>query len=159
MGGRAHFSLGVLRDNIGQYHKAIECYNKFLKVCQECGDGQGGALAYHCMAVDYQIMGSGTDPAVADADSSSSGSKAALEPKPDLLRKSITLHNKHRESSDGIGKFVAHLNMGLVYALLGEKESSTVNHQYALRYALQLRSLEGQSRPWQSEFQRRYLRK
>jgi len=62
-----------------------------------------------------------------------------------MLRKSIVFHNKHRENSDSVGKFVAHLNMGLAYAQLGEKEASTVNHQYALRYALQLRSLEGQS--------------
>ncbi|OLQ00751.1 hypothetical protein AK812_SmicGene16556 [Symbiodinium microadriaticum] len=50
---------------------------------------------------------------------------------------------RHRENSDSIGKFVAHLNMGLAYAHLGEPEASTVNHQYALRYALQLHSLEG----------------
>merc|ERR1712151_1259133 len=53
--------------------------------------------------------------------------------------------NKHRENSDSVGKFVAHLNMGMGYAQLGEKEASTINHQYALRYALQLHSLEGQS--------------
>merc|ERR1712187_902099 len=64
---------------------------------------------------------------------------------PDLIREAISYHNKHRENADSVGKFVAHLNMGLAYALLGEKESSTVNHQYALRYALQLNSLEGQS--------------
>ena len=28
--GRAHFSLGVLRDNLGQYLKAIEAYTQFL---------------------------------------------------------------------------------------------------------------------------------
>merc|ERR1711862_942564 len=65
--------------------------------------------------------------------------------KPDVLRKAIFYHNKHRETSDSVGKFVAHLNVGLAYSLLGEKEASTVNHQYALRYALQLHSLEGQS--------------
>jgi len=68
-----------------------------------------------------------------------------LAVQPDLLRKAIFFHNKHRENSDAVGKFVAHLNMGLAYAKLGEKEASTVNHQYALRYALQLQSLEGQS--------------
>jgi len=34
--------------------------------------------------------------------------------------------------------------MGSCYALLSEKESSTVNHQYALRYALELDSRECQ---------------
>merc|ERR1712187_27290 len=65
--------------------------------------------------------------------------------RPEMLRKSIQYHNKHRFHSDSVGKFVAHLNMGLIYAQLGEREASTVNHQYALRYALQLHSLEGQS--------------
>lgn len=138
--GRAHFSLGVLRDNLGQYQKAIDSYNQFLRVCKESNDGQGCALAYHCVAVDYQFLGGGTV-----ADSSAAGKEADPKVKPDVLKKAIFFHNKHRENSDSVGKFVAHLNMGLAYALLGERESSTVNHQYALRYALQLHSLEGQS--------------
>jgi len=125
--GRAHFSMGVLHDNMGHYEKAIKSYANFLKVCKECHDLQGCALAYHCLGVDYQILGTG-DPS-----------------KKETLRKSLYFHNKHRESSDSVGKFVAHLNMGIAYAELGEREASTVNHQYALRYALQLHSLEGQS--------------
>merc|ERR1719327_1176067 len=144
--GRAHFSLGIFRDNLAQYEKAIECYNQFLRVCKECNDGQGCALAYHCIAVDYQILGGGL---IADTSSAAAGREAVgiteAKVKPDILRKAIFFHNKHRENSDAVGKFVAHLNMGLAYADLGEREASTVNHQYALRYALQLRSLEGQS--------------
>mmetsp|Transcript_5041 Transcript_5041/g.12397 ORF Transcript_5041/g.12397 Transcript_5041/m.12397 type:complete len:435 (-) Transcript_5041:86-1390(-) len=124
--GRAYFSLGVLQDNIGNYEKAIKSYANFLKVCKECNDTQGCALAYHCLGVDHQIKGTN-------------------DGKPDMLRKSLYFHNKHRESSDSVGKFVAHLNMGIAYSELGEKEAATVNHQYALRYALQLHSLEGQS--------------
>ncbi|CAE8642969.1 unnamed protein product [Polarella glacialis] len=144
--GRAHFSLGVLRDNLGQFQKAIESYNQFLRVCKECNDSQGAALAYHCVGVNYQLLGSGAvrsseDDSAPGGDSAPSASAA----RPELLRKAIFFHNKHRECSDSVGKFVAHLNMGLAYALLGEKEASTVNHQYALRYALQLHSLEGQS--------------
>jgi len=132
--GRAHFSMGIFRDNLKEHQKAIECYNQFLRVCKECNDGQGCALAYHCIAVDYQLLG-GVD----------SGTEAVSTVKPEVLKKAIFFHNKHRENSDSVGKFVAHLNMGLAYAQLGERESSTVNHQYALRYALQLHSLEGQS--------------
>eukprot|EP00931_Biecheleriopsis_adriatica_P101853 TRINITY_DN76918_c0_g1_i1.p1 TRINITY_DN76918_c0_g1~~TRINITY_DN76918_c0_g1_i1.p1 ORF type:complete len:465 (+),score=84.45 TRINITY_DN76918_c0_g1_i1:33-1427(+) len=162
--GRAHFSMGVLRDNLAQYPKAIESYNQFLRVCKECNDGQGAALAYHCIAVDLQLQGSGVQGSVeasgnsggAQTSSKSDSASAALASlgappppqggvKPEMLRKAIFYHNRHRETSDSVGKFVAHLNMGLAYALLGEKEASTVNHQYALRYALQLHSLEGQS--------------
>lgn len=158
--GRAHFSLGVLRDNLGQYQKAIDAYTQFLRVCKECSDTQGGALGYHCIGVDYQLLGIGAHKGEAAAEGENAGKSpaspspalASLGPppvrtniRPDLLRKAIYYHNRHRENSDSIGKFVAHLNMGLAYAHLGEPEASTVNHQYALRYALQLHSLEGQS--------------
>mmetsp|Transcript_75142 Transcript_75142/g.163932 ORF Transcript_75142/g.163932 Transcript_75142/m.163932 type:complete len:472 (+) Transcript_75142:39-1454(+) len=150
--GRAHFGLGVLRDNLGLYQKAINSYGDFLKICQECSDTQGSALAYHCIAVDYQLMGGGITSASEASDgvgqvkpNPNDQGPAGPVVKPDLLRKAITYHNKHRECADSVGKFVAHLNMGLAYAKLGEKESAVVNHQYALRYALQLRSLEGQS--------------
>lgn len=147
--GRAHFSLGVLRDNLGQYLKAIEAYTQFLRVCKECNDSQGAALGYHCIAVDYQLQGSGVTKEVEDKQKSGAteilGSPSEKTIKPELLRKAIYYHNRHRENADSIGKFVAHLNMGLAYAQLGEREASTVNHQYALRYALQLHSLEGQS--------------
>jgi len=162
--GRAHFSMGVLRDNLGQHQKAIESYNQFLRVCKECNDGQGTALSYHCIGVGHQLLGSGiaTGSPEVTAAVTTDANEAAKQPseeappvdkqpakpgsiRPELLRKAIFYHNRHRESSDAVGKFVAHLNMGLAYALLGEKEASTVNHQYALRYALQLHSLEGQS--------------
>ncbi|CAE7546158.1 unnamed protein product [Symbiodinium natans] len=158
--GRAHFSLGVLRDNLGQYRKAIDAYTQFLRVCKECNDSQGGALGYHCIGVDYQLLGSGAHKGEAATEGENANQSpaprspalASLGPpptpvtiRPDLLRKAIYYHNRHRENSDSIGKFVAHLNMGLAYANLGEREASTVNHQYALRYALQLHSLEGQS--------------
>lgn len=141
--GRAHFSMGIFRDNLKEYQKGIECYNQFLRVCKECNDGQGCALAYHCIAVDYQLLG-GVDSGPSAAGREASSSSPATV-KPEVLKKAIFYHNKHRENSDSVGKFVAHLNMGLAYAQLGERESSTVNHQYALRYALQLHSLEGQS--------------
>lgn len=146
--GRAHFSLGVLRDNLKQYRKAVESYNQFLRVCKECSDSQGCALAYHCIAIDYQLMGSAppepSNHTAPDGEPPAPGEQARGV-KPELLKKAIMFHNKHREHSDAVGKFVAHLNMGLAYAQLGEKESATVNFQYALRYALQLHSLEGQS--------------
>ena len=142
--GRAHFSLGVLRDNLGQYLKAIEAYTQFLRVCKECNDSQGAALGYHCIAVDYQLKGSGLCPEKNEETSSKTSNKGGASSgavellgtqpgektiKPELVRKAIYYHNRHRENADSIGKFVAHLNMGLAYAQLGEREASTVNHQ------------------------------
>ena len=128
---------------------AILSNPRFLRVCKECNDSQGAALGYHCIAVDYQLQGSGVTKEAEDKQKSGAteilGSPSEKTIKPELLRKAIYYHNRHRENADSIGKFVAHLNMGLAYAQLGEREASTVNHQYALRYALQLHSLEGQS--------------
>lgn len=144
--GRAYFALGVLRDNLGDHKKAVGCYQHFLSICEECKDGQGVALANHCMAVDYQLMGSDTHTTKSLRTSrAQDGVPLVPAPKAELLKKAIQLHTKHREIADTVGKFVAHLNMGLAYALLGQREAATVNHQYALRYALELHSLEGQS--------------
>jgi len=143
--GRAHFATGVLRDNLRQYSKAIQSYTLFLNICQQCSDNQGCALAYHCIGVDHQLLGSGLLSGDKPSAEPKKDDEARSEVKPDALRKAIVFHNKHRENSDGVGRFIAHLNMGLAYASLGEKQMATVNHQYALRFALQLRSLEGQS--------------
>jgi tetratricopeptide (TPR) repeat protein len=145
--GRAQFSLGVMWDNLGQYQKAIESYSQFLRVCTECEDAQGCGLAYHCIGVDYQLLAGGAVGGGSGLPDSLDRCKSSenRETKAEMLRKAISFHNTHREGADSVGKFVAHLNNGLAYALLGEKEHSTVSHQYALRYALELHSLEGQS--------------
>jgi tetratricopeptide (TPR) repeat protein len=129
--GRAYFSLGVLRDNLQQYEKAVRCYAAFLKVCKECNDTQGSALAYHCLGVDYHLL------------AEQKGS--VEEPEKKMLQKALYFHDQQRNCADTIGKFVAHLNMGICYASLGEEGASTVNHQHALRFALQLHSVEGQT--------------
>jgi len=139
--GRAHFSLGVMRDNLGHYQKAIESYNQFLRVCAACGDSQGCGLAYHCIGVDWQLL---AERAAGDGSGLPRGS-GSWEARAEMLRRAISFHNRHREDADSVGKFVAHLNIGLANALLGEREASTVSYQYALRYALELHSLEGQS--------------
>jgi len=125
--GRTLFSLGILEDNLGNYSKALKHYYAFLKVCMECNDLQGCALAFHCLGVCHQLLG--TYP----------------ETKPQSLRRALYFHSKHREHSESAGKFIAHLNMGICYSHLGEKESATVNHQYALKHALERNSPEEQA--------------
>ena len=39
--GRAYYSSGVLYDNLGQFQKAIACYQKFQAVCKKIGDTHG----------------------------------------------------------------------------------------------------------------------
>jgi len=122
--GRAYYSMGVLCDNVGKQKKAVESYMKFLQVCKQIGDTHGEALAYNCIGVDYQIL---------------------AEENEKFYKDSIYYHNKHKEIADVAGKFLAHVNLGIIYAALGDNEKSSINHQFALRYAIQMSSIAGQS--------------
>ena len=79
------------------------------------GDVHGEALSYNCIAVDYQILGSQDAKYYKDA---------------------IEFHLKHKEIADTAGKFLAHINLGIIYNALGDEEKSNINHQFALRYAI-----------------------
>ena len=122
--GRAYYSTGVLSDNLGKYKQAIEHYQKFLQVCKAIGDVHGEALAYNCIGVDFQKL-------------------AETEPK--HFKDAIEYHLKHKEIADVAGKFLAHVNLGIIYASMGDAEKASINHQFALRYAIQMSSVAGQS--------------
>ena len=92
--GRAYYSTGVLYDNLGKYKLAVESYKKFLQVCKAIGDVHGEALAYNCIGVDYMKMG---------------------ETEPDFYRDAIDYHTRHKEVADVAGKFLAHINLGIIY--------------------------------------------
>lgn len=48
----------------------------------------------------------------------------------------IEYHTKHKEVADVAGKFLAHINLGIIYNSMGDHEKSSINHQFALRYAI-----------------------
>lgn len=54
------------------------------------------------------------------------------------------MHLKHKEIADTAGKFISHVNLGIIYNLLGDQEKSNINHQFALRYAVQMSNIPGQ---------------
>jgi tetratricopeptide (TPR) repeat protein len=122
--GRAYYSTGVLFDNLGKFKIAISHYKKFLQVCKAIGDVHGEALAYNCIGVNYQKIAEGDVKHYKEA---------------------IDYHLKHKEIADVAGKFLAHVNLGIIYNNLGDQEKSSINHQFALRYAIQMSSLAGQS--------------
>jgi len=124
--GRAYYSIGVLYDNIGALSKATLYYEKFLEICKVVNDKHGEALAYNCLGVDYQLL-------------------STKENNRELREKAIKYHIKHRDISDVHGKFISHINLGLLYASQGDKVNSTVNYQFALKYAVMLASPVGQS--------------
>ena len=82
MEGAAYFSMGVLFDNMEQYSKALDCYKKFVAVCQKLGDVSGEALAYNCIGVDFQHMAA--QPTGMPYDGASSVSTSSLSNTPDL---------------------------------------------------------------------------
>jgi len=92
--GRAYYSTGVLFDNLGKYKQAVESYKKFLQVCKAIGDVHGEALAYNCIGVDYMKLG---------------------ETEPNFYRDAIDYHTRHKEVADVAGKFLAHINLGIIY--------------------------------------------
>ena len=81
----------------------------------------GEALACNSIGVDYQLMG--------DA----------------YVKQAIQYHTKHLEVADVPGKYIAHVNLGLCYAALGMSDDAVTNHQHALRYAIRMCSLAGES--------------
>lgn len=63
---------------------------------------------------------------------------------PKLYEKAIEYHNKHKDIADNSGKFLAHINLGIIYNELKDDEKANINHQFALWYAVQMASIEGQ---------------
>ena len=122
--GRAYYSTGVLYDNLGKFKDAINQYQKFLQVCRAIGDVHGEALAYNCVGVDYMKLG---------------------EMDPNCYNDAMQYHIKHKEIADVAGKFLAHVNLGIICNAIGNYEQASINHQFALRYAIQMSSVAGQS--------------
>jgi tetratricopeptide (TPR) repeat protein len=125
--GRAHYSTGVLYDNLGNYQAAIQSYQQFLSICKSIGDSHGEALAYNCIGVDFQKL--------SEQDPSNSS----------WVRESINYHTKHKDIADVPGKFIAHINLGVIYTRTGDVERASISNQFALRYAIQMSSVAGQS--------------
>ena len=71
------------------------------------GDVHGEALAYNCVGVDYMKLG---------------------EIDPIFFNDAIQYHMKHKEIADVAGKFLAHINLGIIYNMVGDYEKSSINH-------------------------------
>ena len=116
------FNQGVLYENMGDDASALRCYKELLRASLDAGDAVGEALACNCIGVTVQLR----------------GSEAALV-------EAIRYHQQHLAVADVPGKFIAHCNLGLAYQSLGRLDEATTNHQHALRYAIRMSSLAGES--------------
>lgn len=50
------------------------------------------------------------------------------ESDPANFKDSIEYHMKHKEIADVAGKFLAHINLGIIYNAIGDNEKSSINH-------------------------------
>ena len=87
-------------------------------------DRHGIALAYHCLAIDYQLL--------AMVDENERREKDFAE--------AVRNHVLHRNHSDLVGRFVAHVNLGICFGHLQDTEASNANHQCAFELAKYMKS-------------------
>lgn len=87
-----YFSMGVLHDNLREPLKAIACYQKFARLCELSNDRAGQLLADNVIGVSYQNAGA------------------------EYYGDALVHHERHVESPNLHDKFIAHTNMGLIYA-------------------------------------------
>ena len=78
-----------------------------MQVCRAIGDVHGEALAYNCIGVDFMKLGELVSNQYLEA---------------------FYYHMKHKEIADVAGKFLAHINLGIIYNAVGEYEKSSINH-------------------------------
>jgi len=45
-----------------------------------------------------------------------------------FMNDAIQYHMKHKEIADVAGKFLAHINLGIIYNQIGDFEKSSINH-------------------------------
>jgi hypothetical protein len=58
------------------------------------------------------------------------------ETDPRVYDDAIEFHTKHKDIADVAGKFLAHINLGIIFNAKGDFEKASINHQFALRYAV-----------------------
>jgi tetratricopeptide (TPR) repeat protein len=61
------------------------------------------------------------------------------------LRQALDYHKQYVHTGDKGGKFVANINIGLCHGALGEFTAAAKHYQEALRVAIQMQTLYGQS--------------
>lgn len=137
----AFASLGVIHDNQEEYLVAIDHYKPYLQISQELGDTVGAAAACNCIGVNYMEL---ANPHTESLLSSVDGDLSEETRK--LVQCAMEYHNKHLEiGPDPGGKFVANVNVGLCLAQLGDVNTAARHFQDALRIAIKMQTLYGQS--------------
>jgi tetratricopeptide (TPR) repeat protein len=128
--------MGLCYDNLNLFSKAIACYKSFSEVLEGSEDFFAQSLAHNCIGVAYQNMAHSV---------SVEGGEQHAEKRRAYLQLAVRHHSLHRDSADAEGLFLAQTNMGLVYGALNDLQSATELHQHALKSAIHLSNVSGQS--------------
>jgi len=115
---QAYHKMGIILDNQGMFHEAIQKYKQFLALCITSKNTQGECLAYNCLGIDTFKAGQHDE--------------------------SIQYHNKHLELADGTGRLIAHTNLGIVFQAMGLSEHAAIHHQHAIEYANRMGAKDAQ---------------
>eukprot|EP00736_Rhodelphis_marinus_P011847 Rmarinus@m.736 len=143
------YNMGVIHDNAGTFSKAIPCFNRYLALCQQLGDRVGEALALNCLGVNHQYLAE--EELCAQAGTETTNPMRML--KPVVLTKSSRyhleraayFHQRHLAVADVPGKFIGNCNLGMICARLSDFERAQECHRQALRCAILMSNVEGES--------------
>ena len=83
--------------------------------------------------------------AIPENDSGSLAASKNPETNLDAIRNAINFHQRHLSVADQGGCFVANTNLGICFGILGNSLQSGQHHQEALRIAIRMQTLYGQS--------------
>lgn len=144
----AYASLGVVYDNEGEHLIANEFYLKYLAICEELNDAMGVAAACNCIGVNYMLLvNTNGETSMALAELLANAENTSVKQKTiDYVQKAVAFHSRHLEvGPDAGGKLVSHCNLGLCLTWLGDINQAAKHHQDALRLAIKMQTLYGQS--------------
>ena len=120
---------------MGNLKLAINSYSQYLQLSTEILDTSSQLKALNFLGVDHYLLAKRSTDDNADDDS--------------IIKKhievAISFHIRHLNLADEAGKFVANNNLGLCYDLIGDTVEAAKCHQNALRLAIKMQSLHGQS--------------
>ena len=120
---------------MGNLKLAINSYTQFLQLSTEILDISAQLKALNFLGVDHYLLAKQASENRTEDDSVI---KRHIEA-------AISSHSRHLNLADEAGKFVANNNLGLCYDLMGDTIEAAKCHQNALRLAIKLQSLHGQS--------------
>lgn len=132
----AYSSIGIIHDNLGNFKAAISSYQQYLQLSIEIGDVSGQRKALNFLGVDNCLIAQKLLE-----DNANALDEAARK----HLHAAVSYHVRHSEIADEAGKFVAYNNLGVCHDLLTDLVESGKSHQNALRIAITLQSVHGQS--------------